>query len=289
METLANTTKNVYRISLDVTHRCNLKCKLCAAHVPYYKKTWHPEYKFLIQTIDEMFRLIPYMDRLVLAGGEPLLRDDFADILTHLLKYSDRIQSRIEIITNGSIVPEEKLLSVCQKFVGGNSERQGIYFIVDNYGPALSVHLQEIGEKLRQYGIPHELRDYYENLHCDGWVDFGDFSHKRSPEEARKLFQKCAFPKQLNFCIKIFDGRIDPCSQSLHCMRLGLFDAPAEYIDLFDENVTIEEKRKKLLGWYSLTELTACQYCDGMCEDSKRFQPAEQLSKNDLLQIRGKW
>lgn len=288
METQSNISKGVYRISLDVTHRCNMRCKLCAAHVPYFKDAWHPSYEFLIRSIDEMFRLIPQMDRLVLAGGEPLLRDDFVEILTHLLNYAGRIQNRIEIITNGSIIPEEKLLSICRKFVCRNTGRQGIYFIVDNYGPSLSVHLEEIGEKLKLYGIPHELRDYYENLHCNGWVDFGDFSHKRSPEEAKELFEKCAFPKQLNFCIKIFNGRIDPCSQSLHCMRMGLFDAPAEYIDLFDNSVTVEDKRQKLLSWYSLKELTACQYCDGMCEDSKRFQPAEQLSREELFQIRGK-
>lgn len=274
----------VYRISLDVTHRCNLKCKLCAAHVPYFKTVWHPTYEYLVQTVDKMFELIPQLDKLVIAGGEPLLRKDLADFFNYLYKYKDCVNNRVEIITNGSILPSKELLEVCRKFK--KTESQGIYFIVDNYGPELSPRLYEIGKLLEEYDIPHELRDYYKDLHCDGWVDFGNFDKERTPEEGRKTFQKCAFPKQLNFCIKIFDGRIDPCAQSLHCMRKGLFDEPSEYIQLFDDT-PIEEKRKKLLSWYNLSELTACRYCNGMCEDSQRFQPAEQLSQSELKSIKG--
>ena len=277
---------SVYRISLDVTHRCNLKCKLCAAHVPYFREPWHPTYEYLTKTVDKMFELIPEMDRLVIAGGEPLIRTDIVDFFKYLLPYKDRIYSRVEIITNGSILPRKELLEVCQKFTREEGQGQGIYFIVDNYGPELSPKLYEIGDLLTQYNIPHELRDYYKDLHCDGWVDFGDFSLKRSPEEGKKLFQKCALPSKLNFCIKIIDGRIDPGSQSLHCMRLGLFDEPSEYINLFDD-ISVEEKREKLLSWYNMETLHACQYCDGMCEDSKRFQPAEQLTAEEIREIRG--
>lgn len=275
--------KSVYRISLDVTHRCNLRCKLCAAHVPEFEEPWHPALDYLKNTIDKMFEFIPHMDRLVIAGGEPLIRSDIAEIFEYLLPYKDRIDSRIEIITNGSILPRKELLEVCKRFISQEDNRQGIYFIVDNYGPKLSPKLGEIGEILKEYNIPHELRDYYQDLHCDGWVDFGDFKLKRSREEAIELFQKCAFPSRLNFCIKIFDGRIDPCSQSLHCMRLGLYDEKSEYIDLFDDT-SIEEKREKLLSWYEIETLTACQYCDGMCEDSRRYQPAEQVTviKNNM-------
>lgn len=275
----------VYRISLDVTHRCNLKCKLCAAHVPYFKDVWHPTYEYLINTIDKMFELIPVMDRLVVAGGEPLLRNDLADVFNHLYRYKDNIKSRVEIITNGSILPSKELLEACSKFKRTEGNGQGIYFIVDNYGPELSPKLYEIGQVLTEYQIPHELRDYYKDLHCDGWVDFGTFDVERTPEEGKKMFQKCALPKQLNFCIKIFDGRIDPCSQSLYCMRLGLYDEPREYIRLFDET-PVEEKRKKLLGWYNMNELKACRYCNGMCEDSERFQPAEQLTVDGIREIR---
>jgi len=277
--------ESVYRITLDITQRCNLKCKLCAAHVPYFKEPWHPTYEYLTRTIDKMFELVPTMERLVIAGGEPLIRADIADLFKYLLPHKERINSRVELITNGSILPSKELLEVCQKFTREEGKGQGIYFIVDNYGPTLSPKLYEIGDLLSQYNIPHELRDYYKDLHCDGWVDFGDFTLKRTPEEGKKIFQKCAFPNRLNFCIKIFDGRIDPCSQSMHCMKLGLFDEPAEYINLFDDETSIEEKREKILSWYNLETLRACQYCDGMCEDSKRFRPAEQLSKEEIKEI----
>lgn len=267
----------INRVSLDITHRCNLKCKLCAIHAPDFKDPWHPSLGFLTDCIDRIFDLAPKLNRLVISGGEPFLRTDLADILEHCIKYYDNIEQRFEVITNGSILPTKNLVEVAKKF---NSK---IYFIVDYYGAELSPKCKEICDIFEANAIPHEFRDYHDNPHCGGWVDFGDFSHKRSKEDAKKLFAKCSFPQQLNLCIKVFDGRVDPCSQSMHAMRLGRFDAPEDYFNLFDESITISEMRKKVESWYSVDNFVACQYCDGMCEDSIRFTPAEQIIEaNDV-------
>jgi hypothetical protein len=270
----------INRVSLDVTHRCNLKCKLCAIHAPYFEPAWHPSLEFLEKTIDRVFELAPMLNRLVFAGGEPLVRKDLWEVLKYCLKYIDKVEQRVEVITNGSILPTSQLLEVSRSF--GNK----IYYIVDYYGEALSPKLREFGELLKQNGIPHELRDYHDDPHCGGWVDFGDFSHKRDLNEAKRLFAKCSFPQKLNLCVKVFNGRVDPCSQSMHAMRLGLFDATDEYFDLFDDSISIDEKRCKVESWYTVDNFTACQYCDGMCDDSIRFAPAEQLRDEKLAPLK---
>lgn len=266
----------INRVSLDVTHKCNLKCKLCAIHAPYFKDPWHPSLEFLTDCIDRIFELAPTLNRLVISGGEPFLRNDLWKILEHCLRYYDNIEQRFEVITNGSILPKQELIEISNKF------KERIYFIVDYYGMDLSPKCHEICKILKENGIPYELRDYYDNPHCGGWVDFGDFSHKRDLEEAKKLFAKCSFPQQLNLCVKVFDGRVDPCSQSMHAMRMGRFDALEEYFNLFDDKLSVEEMRKKVESWYTVDNFVACQYCDGMCEDSIRFHPAEQLTEEDM-------
>lgn len=276
----------IHRVSLDVTHRCNLSCKLCAIHAPYFKEKWHPTLEHLKESIDRIFALVPCEDpntpilnRLVLAGGEPFLRNDLPQILEHCSIYEKKIKERIEIITNASILPSQQLLKISKKL------GKKMYYIVDNYGESLSTKYYDIGRILSENGIPHELRDYHDNPHCGGWVDFGDFSHKRDYKEAKKLFAKCSFPQKLNLCIKVFNGRVDPCSQSLHAMRLGLFDEPNEYFSLFDDSISLENKWEKIEKWYKADYFTACEYCDGMCDDSVRFLPAEQLTKEELAEI----
>ena len=211
------------------------------------------------------------LNRLVISGGEPFIRSDLWEIIQHCYNYYEGIEQRLEIITNGSILPNDNLINVAKIF------KEKIYFIVDYYGDELSPKCSEICKILNENDIPNEFRDYHDNLHCGGWVDFGNFEHKRDLEEAKVLYGKCSFPQKLNLCIKVFNGRVDPCSQSMHAMRIGLFDNPDEYLNLFDKNLSVDEKRKKIESWYNVDNFIACQYCDGMCEDSVRFYPAEQI------------
>ncbi len=269
---------NVYRITFDVTHCCNLKCKLCASHIPVQKNIWNPPIDELISSIDKVFELAPTIEKLVISGGEPLLRQDLSIFMDYLVKYKDRVKFRTEIITNGSQLPSLQLLEICQKFKRTDTQHgPGIYFLVDNYGPELSTKIQEIKALLVKYEIPHEIRDYYNDWHCGGWVDFGDFSQRKDDKESIKTFKKCSIPQAQSFCFRFCKGKIYACGQSMHCMDLGLFDAEYEYIDLFDDSTSIDDKRAKMLSWYDVKFFEGCRYCDGLCPDSKRYKPAEQI------------
>lgn len=49
--------------------------------------------------------------------------------------------------------------------------------------------MNEIHLLLCREKIPHEVRDYANDLHCGGWVDFGDFSRKCDGEGAKNFFR----------------------------------------------------------------------------------------------------
>lgn len=75
-----NLPRNLY---LEVTNRCNLKCKACIL----YKGSWEPPRDI---TADELVRItdqLPDLERIALHGiGEPLLNQELAAMIQHLKK-----------------------------------------------------------------------------------------------------------------------------------------------------------------------------------------------------------
>lgn len=264
----------VERTAVTLSFACNLKCALCGVYAPYYKKPRRFSLEYLKETMKRYFDVVTYVKFLTLAGGEPMLYTDLPEIIDYLLQFKEQI-GRIEIITNGTIVPNQATIDAAKKF--GDK----FYFLVDNYGPDKSLKIKEIDELLINSGIIHQVRNYTKNgTHCGGWIDYGDLTKKRrTHKEAEELFSKCAQAQKLKFPFCLVEGKMYPCSPYRRCNELEIIeDNYSEYIDLFDDKLTVEEQRQKIQSIYDATSLTACAYCDGMCEDSKRYFPAEQLT-----------
>lgn len=267
---------NISRGGFYVTLRCNLKCKLCAAWAPYYETPWHPTTEELCSQIDRFFEVVDHFGHFSLTGGEPLLRNDLGVIVRRLSKYAKRIDS-LELFTNGTILPDDDMISAFKEY-SGNAK-----FVIDNYGSELSVNAEAAAELVRKE-LPEavvELRDYYSiDMHCDGWVDWGvGIKPGRTDEEAQTIFNKCSLPQKLDFVSCMQNGVIYPCPQTRRCIELGYIEFdPKETVDLFDRRYTDEEIRERIVSRYSLPVLRACKFCDGQCDDSIRYQPAEQLT-----------
>lgn len=271
----------MYQTGIILTMSCNLKCRLCSNYAPYYS---HPEY-YSIESLKEMmqryFKVVPYIRKLMVSGGEPLLHPALADLIEDLKRYREQIGT-FGIITNGTIVPSEKLLMAVEEF-GCH-----FHFLIDNYGQNLSVKTEEIDTLLTARGIDHIVRNYTEDHpHCGGFVDFGDLSARKAwtEEEVRQRFAVCAYPQKYHFAFDLVGGVMYPCGPCRRCKELGIADDYSEYIDLFDDSLSLEEQRKKIAAIYKKKSLKACAFCNGMCEDSQRFSPAQQLSPEELVRV----
>jgi len=89
----------------EVTRRCNLRCQMCQ-YINWLKKTPVSEQKAGELTTDEWLKVIDQVQRFSLVtftGGEPLLRDDFLDLLE---RASGR--SRTHVITNAVLLNEDR-------------------------------------------------------------------------------------------------------------------------------------------------------------------------------------
>ncbi|MEW6064002.1 hypothetical protein P378_16735 [Desulforamulus profundi] len=264
-------TLHLSNTTLVVTFRCNLKCKLCAVSAPYYTVPTHYSLESLIESVRRYFEVVDNVDKFTINGGEPLLHPQLPDIMDFIIKYIDRIGT-LEIITNGAVAPDKRLLN--------SLSRSGkIDILVDNYGPELSAKVPQIVEDFNEAGIKHRVRKYYgEDAHFGGWVDLLDLSKKnRTADETENIYKRCAYPGPFR-CFVIFDGKAYICGVYKRCESLGIIpDNPSEYVDFSSDSEPIEEKRKQIQNFYNRRFFSACEYCNGFCEDSKRYAPAEQL------------
>lgn len=253
------------RFCFPVTLRCNLKCKLCAEHAPYSHRPYHPNFYELTKQLDQLFRLVSHIGKFDITGGEPFLRNDLTDILDYLRVHYQSKVDMVRITTNGTMLPPTGFIKSAAAW------KSRIYVIVDNY--AVSDKSNVIYETLQKADIPCELRNYSTDLYCDGWVDYGDLSLKHSREDAKALFYKCMVPK-LGFFTCMTNGMIFPCARARLLYEHFIVDIG---MDIFDPALTDTGKKARMQSLLGTEVVEACRYCNGLCEDSPRYVPAEQL------------
>lgn len=272
-------TLKMKHASMRITMACNLNCALCAAYAPYVTTTSaHFPFVHLKNSLAKFFEIVDYTDKFTITGGEPLLHPDFPNYLALFQQYAGKV-GVIEIISNGTVVPGRELLSIAEELGEGK-----VSFLIDHYG--ISKKIPELQRLFDENRIRYTIRDYHtQAAHCNGWVDFGDLTQKKRErqEEIEALYAKCAHPQKLQFCFIIRDGIMYPCAPCEVCHELGVTTGnDHEYIDLFDDSLTVEEQRRKIRNIYAGKSLSACAYCNGMCDDSQRYTPAVQLTQEEL-------
>lgn len=270
------------RVNILVTSACTLNCKLCGSYSPYTEPKHYPIEK-MEQAVERLFTIVTHTKKFTITGGEPFLHPKLHQLLNTLSTYKNQMDV-LEIITNSTLLPNQDFLAAAKDF------GEKLYILMDNYGPHLSIKVQELDSLLSMWQIPHLVRGYNENdAYCGGWVDYGPSLKKKykSQEEIEALFAKCAQPQKLKFIFAIADdGIMYPDTQYQKCKELGLVDNYDEYVDLFDESLSIEEQRQKIRHLYHVKKLSACVYCNGMCDDSTRVVPAEQLTKEEIKLVK---
>lgn len=87
-----------FRYFLELTYRCNLNCPYCYVGSERNKnELTTAEWK---NVIDQL----PFYSIATLVGGEPLIRDDFIDILEYVSK---KILNKVHVVSNGILINDE--------------------------------------------------------------------------------------------------------------------------------------------------------------------------------------
>lgn len=154
-------------LTILLTSRCTLKCKLCATYAPQNKKPCHYDSKIIMASVDKYFASMGDVCLFTLSGGEPLLHPDLVRMVQHFKQYASRME-KFEIITNGTIVPSEALLLALK-------EIPNVDVMIDDYGKNISKKVDDVVMAFEKYGIRYRRRKYYgEDAHAGGWLDISD-------------------------------------------------------------------------------------------------------------------
>jgi hypothetical protein len=263
-------TSNKMNLTVLITSKCTLKCKLCATYAPIHPSPCNYPFEQITKSVGRFFDSIDQVRLFTISGGEPLLHPQLPELIDYYSQFIDRMEI-FEIITNGTVIPGERLLEKL-KF----SDKVDI--MIDDYGPELSVKVSQIVEAFKKNGIKHRVRKYYgDDAYYGGWLDISDFSDKlRTEEENRELFARCQYTTTFKNHIFIINGTAHMCYINKQLLDF-MPDKPDEYVDLMDDSASMEEIRAQLTGLRNRNRLSVCSYCNGFCVDAERFTPAEQF------------
>jgi hypothetical protein len=263
--------ENLLNLSIQITTKCSLKCKLCCTYTPYIKSPQHYSYENITNSLERFFLAFDRIGRFSMAGGEPFLHPQLPELVNFFSKYSSKM-NMFEIITNGTVAPDKQLL----KALSGTNKMD---IMVDDYGPNLSIKVPQISAAFNSAGIKHRVRIYHgENAHLGGWLDVSDVSDKQRPEsDTERVFQRCQYVSGANKnLIYHIDDKIYMCCVN-HKFLDFIPELSGEFVDLMDMSLTAAEIKKQILNLRDRKCLTACKYCNGNMVDAKRHTPAEQL------------
>lgn len=245
-------------LEIPITTKCTLKCKNCSNIIPYYEKPCHMDLEKMLESIDIFLDCIKNIVYIRLLGGEPFLNPDLLKIINKLLE-SDKIQ-RVEIVTNGTIVPRsKKLISVLQnkKVIVAISD----YRIVNN---------EKLVNFLRKNNIKYKINT------AKYWMDYGNVKYRgKNSEELKKQFRKCN-----SICKSLINGQIHLCPRSAHGTDLKFIENnSSDYVDLLNKKIDIDEKRANLRALLKKEYIEACNYCDYGTDKCKKIPVAIQKEK----------
>jgi hypothetical protein len=270
---------NLGKMSLIITTRCNLRCKLCCEYIAQYKP-------FPDMTLDEerrilaaFFEICDHVETLHLTGGgEPFLHKQLAEMVEIAMEYSERFD-RLMLFTNCTVPLAPQTLDTFKLC------KEKLFIQLSRYGIKPDME-EEFVQAVLDAGIPNRIRKYYgDDQSFGGWVSFGDWNKQdKTADELAERFTKCAVTRVLHGNWRTRDGKVHWCSRSQRGMELGLIpNDNDDYVDLFD-GTSAEEKRVMFERIAKKKYLSTCDYCSGdqgTENTALRFPAAEQLKIND--------
>lgn len=224
------------RIVIELTSVCTLKCNGCNNLMPLYHKPTHQKIEDVLFDIK---RLALASDRILimeLIGGEPFSYPQLEDVVSYVLK--NKIADMIEITTNGTIVPNERVLNALQ------DER--VCVKISRYKKSYSV--DDIIEKFKNNNIKYTLME--EMI----WIDSGEpIARGESKDELMNKYYICTAAK---LCKTIYKGRLFSCARAASIYDLGIFMNEEDSVDLSGDNL-----KHKIWNYLRNVHIDPCDYC----------------------------
>lgn len=256
-------------MDVHITTHCTLKCKDCSHRIPYYKKKDHhimslEEYKGYIETI---LKNVDRIYNVLLLGGEPFMHKGLADFIDYSCS-KKQIQT-VNIVTNGTLLPDEKLLNTLKK-------HKNIKVIISNYSQNKKIKItkhEELIKILKENNIKYV---FVENFIFQRQPEI-DLEHRvTDPVKLKNNFHKC----YLKYCTILGQGKIYPCAQAKYIETLDYNMPKDSYIDLSKKNL-----KKDFINFFKSDCMQVCECCD-MTHYGDIIFPAIQIENDSIRDLK---
>lgn len=180
---------------------------------------------------------------LILIGGEPLLVKNLNEFLEFVA--TKRKIKNIYIVSNGTLVPSDKLISAMKKY-----RKKFTYWLSDYSG---NEKLQPILKKEQIFNIlnKHKIKYVFnESLQWNACSPPKD--NKRSREDIIAYYKRCLHP-----CLSVISGKLTQCPRTSTYLTLGMLPSNILSLDL-KKNI----KKKDLYEFYNNDYYPSCNYCN---------------------------
>lgn len=250
--------------SIDVcmTTRCDLKCKGCGSLMPMYSHPKDVEIDLILHSLDRFFSVVDRVFRVNVIGGEPFLYPNMDKVIDYLNKRDEVV--KVVVPTNGTVVPEKPTLY--------EALRNPKNHVRISHYEAFNKKTGKLLARLHEEKINHSVKIFGKDTYL--WYDFGDYEFRnRNDEELVAQFHECEVE-----WMSLYRGKLYPCPRAAHSIDLGLQPAEGNYIEIADDNVSLEELKENLERFvYETSFYPACNRCDRGTGKCPVIPVAEQL------------
>lgn len=254
------------KLEVTVTHKCSLKCRKCVSGMQYFDKPTDFDVDQIIKDYGRALKLIDWVDRIVIIGGEPFICQDLGRLLEemHNDPNTRRKVGAIKIITNGTVIPCQRVLQAIHDY--------DVTIWISNYGEK-SKKICELIEAFRKEEINYSI------LNIKSWSDVIQLNNERKIQS-----EECLINRRKNDCVTrcrtIAGGKFYLCSllKTMDCLGITPFTS-SDYVDLYAEDA--RDKISKMLDMKRPLP-NACSFCTGCSEQAWNdgtIEVAEQVQK----------
>ena len=255
------------RIEFVLTSKCSLKCKYCSNYIPLVKNKYEYTLEEFKNNIDVLTR-VSRINTLLLLGGEPLILKNLHEYVEYIAQNS-KIND-IYIVTNCTIMPDEKLLEIIKKY------NNKVKFYLSNYTAnndlSKILKLDEISEILDKYEIKYKT---FKDLEWD--MCYPLVHYNRSIDKNKEVFDICNTDCNSIALSKMY---ICPVASTLGIDNMQEFSSN-EMVELSKER-NLKEVKKDLISFYSVNYSSACDFCNKILGKKVTIPPAEQFTGEEL-------
>ncbi len=123
----------VMHLTLFLTDRCNQRCLHCAADMrPHRPEISTEQWIYMIDNVENSLRKVGRHANFIWFGGEPTLREDFADILRHCGE-----KGYFHSVSSNGLLFNEDLMELCQE-----TKMSHLYVSFDSVDPKKAAYIR---------------------------------------------------------------------------------------------------------------------------------------------------